>query len=534
MIQIRQLLKNTRDIHHLIYVFLLIAFVIFLPTSKYMTSVLQFLIAIHWALRADFKYKLKRLKENKAVWIFLLLFLWHLAGLIYSKNMAYGWHDIKIKIPLLILPVVIASSEKLNKIEMKLILLFFVTAVFSSSLVTIAGLNELLRIQIQDFREASLVISHIRFALLVDLSIFILSFFALRQGLKRWERLLYYGGIGYFILFLLLSKSMTGLVIGLIVGLLLSFRWLIIHSGRYSKWIALAGIVALPILVSLYIRSQINDFYFIRDDIENLELTTSAGNPYWHDSDNHFLENGYHVGVYLCEPELEAGWNKLSKIPYRGRDEKGHAVKNTLIRYLTSKGLRKDYVGVSSLTNEDIKLIEKGYANVIYKDPKAFQTRIYQLIWQLDVYKKGGNPSGHSLTQRIEYLKTGFSIFLDNPVFGVGTGDVADAFSAKYKEINTCLEPVWQLRAHNQWLTFAIALGSIGLIVAIVAFFGPGILMGRFKQYLFLLFFLVAFISMFNEDTLETQAGVAFIAFFYPLFLFSVPNEPSMTKTKPF
>jgi hypothetical protein len=58
-----------------------------------------------------------------------------------------------------------------------------------------------------------------------------------------------------------------------------------------------------------------------------------------------------------------------------------------------------------------------------------------------------------------------------------------------------------------------------------IAFFVPAVIHRGFTQYLFLLFFTIAFISMFNEDTLETQAGVAFVAFFYPLLLFSVPHE---------
>ncbi len=492
-----------------------------------MASLSQFLIVIHWAVRGDYKTKWKRLREKPAVWIFVLLFLWHVVGMIYTDDFNYGWHDLKIKVPLLLLPIVLASSEMLKGREVKLVLLFFVAAVIASSLVTLAGIFDLLNLQITDFREASLFISHIRFALLVDLALFILSFFALRSKAKVYERFLYFGAVSYLIVFLIMSKALTGLVVGLIVGLVLAFRWVMTHSDQMLRWFALVAILTIPVLVSSYIGSKFNKFYTVKDDLEHLDKLTILGNPYWHDTTNLFLENGHYVGLYQCDKELDSAWNLRSEIPIDAYDAKGNEIKYTLKRYLTSRGLRKDAYSVSKLSEEDIDLIESGFANEIYKNRNRFYTRMYELIWQIDVYKKGGNPSGHSVTQRFEYLKTGWSIFRDHIWFGVGTGDVAEAFASKYKEMNTRLDPKWQLRAHNQWLTFAIALGSIGFVISLLSFFMPAIISRRFSNYFFLLFFMIAFISMFNEDTLETQAGVAFIAFFYPLFLFVIPDETS-------
>ena len=221
---------------------------------------------------------------------------------------------------------------------------------------------------------------------------------------------------------------------------------------------------------------------------------------------------------------MKEAWNSVSGMDYSGHDKRGQELRYTLIRYLTSLGLRKDADGVSQLKNDDIDLIESGYANHIYKHRNRFQVRMYELIWEIDVYRKGGNPSGHSVTQRIEYLRTGFSILMDHPLLGVGTGDVPAAFEKKYIENKTSLDPEWRLRAHNQWLTFAISFGLLGLLLLIVAFVYPGLVQRKFGQYLFLLFFMVSFLSMFNEDTLETQAGVAFFAFFYTFLLFS-PNH---------
>jgi hypothetical protein len=40
-----------------------------------------------------------------------------------------------------------------------------------------------------------------------------------------------------------------------------------------------------------------------------------------------------------------------------------------------------------------------------------------------------------------------------------------------------------------------------------------------------MMFFFIAFLSMLNEDTLETHAGVTFFSYFYSLFLFARDNK---------
>ncbi len=521
----KELFKNLiekRDIHHQTYILLLVLFVIFLPTSKYMTSLVQFLLVIHWLIRGKLKTRILSLAKSPALWILMMVFFFHVFGMAYTNDLEYGLHDLKIKVPLLLLPLVIGTSEKLSPRELRIVLLFFVAAVFSASLVSVSAFLGWISPAMQDFRDASLFISHIRFALMVDMAVFILTFYALRPQTRIRDMRIYFLFAVYFIGFLILSKALTGLVVALIAGVLLSLRWILAHKGLMIRWFALVAVLTIPVLVVMYVESEIKDFYTVKDDLKRLDQYTIKGNLYWHDTTNLHLENGHYVGLHWCEKEMEEAWNERSSLSYKEHDLRGNDVKYTLIRYLTSLGYRKDAYGVSRLTNEDISLIENGFANANYRNKNRFHTRMYELIWQVDVYKKGGNPSGHSLTQRMEYLKTGWAIFKDNPLFGVGTGDVPDAFAEKYRETNSTLDAEWQLRAHNQWLTFTIAFGIVGFILLAISFFLPGILMKRYSHYLFLLFIIVAFVSIFNEDTLETQAGVAFIAFFLPLiFIFN-------------
>jgi hypothetical protein len=224
--------------------------------------------------------------------------------------------------------------------------------------------------------------------------------------------------------------------------------------------------------------------------------------------------------MYISEEEMMREWNKRSSASYKGIDNKGQDLRYTLIRYLTSAGLRKDSLGVSSLSDNDIRNIENGIANIRFTEGSTIGSMLYDIIWQIDYYRRGGNPSGHSITQRMEYFKTGLRIFKRNPIFGTGTGDVPKEFIQQYERDATVLDPGFRDRAHNQYLTFLISFGIVGFLLIGLSVFVPVLQQKGFKSYLFLIFLSIALLSMFTEDTLETHAGVSFFAYFYSLFLF--------------
>jgi len=217
------------------------------------------------------------------------------------------------------------------------------------------------------------------------------------------------------------------------------------------------------LMVIAFLAHSVNRFYEVAEvDFSALPEKTASGNLYMHDIGNNQIENGHYVWLYVCEKELRPGWNELSDFDYDDRDEIGQRIKYTLIRYLASRGYTKDSVGLSHLTERDIKLIEEGKANYIYGKRIALYPKVYEIIWQIDVFRQGGNPSGHSITQRLMFLQAGLNIARDNFLIGVGTGDVAHAFRKYYEESNSRLKDRYRLRAHNQYLTYFVTYGLIG------------------------------------------------------------------------
>ena len=186
---------------------------------------------------------------------------------------------------------------------------------------------------------------------------------------------------------------------------------------------------------------------------------------------------------------------------------------------MASLNLRKDSVDFQKLSAKDIHNIEHGIATI--KETKSgLFARIDGIKFQL---YHSGNPNGHSLLQRLEYWKTGIKIIQQNWFIGVGTGDVQLAFNAQYAKDKTKLNLDNRLRAHNSYLTSWISFGILGIVCFIWMILN--FLKYHWKKcnFLPLMFILVAASTFMLEDTLETQTGVTFFAFFYSLFMTSIP-----------
>ncbi len=519
-----QISYNSRSIYY--YAVILLA--ASLPLSIYMTSVAELALLANWLFEGKFSQKWEMLKRRKSVIFLCSLYFLHILGLIYTEsfNFGYAFHDLKIKLPLLILPIIFASSPAFTEKQFKLILILFVLATLSSSLISFMVFIGIIPFEYYDFREISIFISHIRLALMVNLSIFILLYYIFQKDKDYrlsfpWNTLSA-AGILWFVFFLILLKSLTGLLI--LTSLVLLLAWF--FSSRIEEvapgFIIKVLIITIPLIIVSYIAKSIDKFYVTEEvNFSELDEKSSLGNEYYHDTIQQARENGNYVWIYICEKELRSEWDEVSTLPYDSLDNKRQKLKYTLIRYLTSLGERKDAGGVQTLSKKDITAIENGIANHIFCEKYSLYPRIYEIIWEIDGYRRGGDPSGHSVAQRFAYLKAGGEIIRNNLLIGVGTGDVQYSFNQQYEVSDSQLAKNYRRRAHNQFVTILLTFGIIGFIISIFAFFAPFIIERKWHDYLFIVFFIIAMISMLNEDTLETQTGVSFFIFFYALLMFA-------------
>lgn len=514
--------------HYYIYYLGLVLFAIALSTSVFLMSVSQFIIYINWILEGNFKTKWQRIKSNKWIWLFSSVFLVHLIWTFFPQPQDYNYalNDLRIKLPLLLFPLFVGSANRLSLRNIKNILFVFVATV------TIVGIIGIVRyilkdsLNIVDYRHFVPFISHVRFSLMIVFSIFILIHFYLSETNNRY-RFIFLLLTAFLVFTILILRVHTGIMLLTILIVLYTSYYIFFVSKNIFKWALLFAIV-LSLSYFFYQTSNIyNEFLLAyRAQPPSNVVTNENHKPYYFIEESKDVENGQRVYFYIIEEEMINEWNKRSAFKYHGYDTKGNKIKHTLVRYLTSKGLTKDSAGISKLTNEDIKAIEKGIPNYIYLKNFSPYAYIYSFVWEFYNYIKLGKVNGSSLFQRIEYQKIAISIIKDHFWTGVGTGNVQQAFDEKYKQVPTNLKDNFRHRAHNQYLTFLLTFGIYGFLWVMVALIVP-----YFKksftslQLIKVTFIIICLISFITEDTLETQAGVSFIVYFYSLFTFTHVQE---------
>ncbi len=511
-----------------IYIACYVLLVIGLSTSKFLMSVSSIALASAWVLEGGYLEKWKRIKELHYApliislgWFLLAIWFWN------TSNLDYAFHDIVLKLPLLSFPIVIGSKPPLSRNLFKIILGFFVATTVTSTLISFGVYKEWVPTSkdLSEIRNISIFISHIRLSLLVCTSIVILGYYLVRSESKyKWFFPII---ILWLLYFLILIQSGTGIVILGVVGLYITILLVIkVRSKLIKGGILLLGI-ATAILSGNYIANAYQDYFEVKDTAnrDNLETTTALGEPYVHNLELTDLENGYYTFLYYAPNEMCQAWSERSNIPLDSLDQKGQEIRGTAIRYITSKGLRKDRDGVMQLTDKDIKKIESGTATCV--ETSGIKARLHEIFFEFDQMQRGRPANGHSVAQRLVFSYTGWKIFQDNWMFGVGTGDVPDAFESKYQELNSNLNLDNRLRAHNQLLTILITFGVFGFVIWCFSVFYP-IIKLKNKSLLFIAFLLIAFVSFFSDDTFETQAGVTFYAFFFNFLLFSYSPKKTL------
>ncbi len=510
--------------------FSLILLAVSLPLSVFTTSLAEILLMAGWLAEGGYAVKFRLFRERPALWFITSLYLLHLLGLLYTTDFSYALHDLRIKLPVLILPLVLGTTPGPGKKPLRTILLFFTAATMVSGLISFLVFQHVIPIEYYDIRDISIFVSHIRLALMVCLAVFILFYYLFTPDagmrLTGRMRILAFSSAAWLIFFLYVLKSFTGLIVFLVVSLILAWYRAGRIARKETRIITRILLLAVPLLIASWVTSCVSRYYtHDRVDFSRLEERTANGNPYFHDTLSQATENGHYVWLYVSTKELKSCWNRRSDYPFEGKDKRGQELRYTLIRYLTSKGLRKDCEGVNALTAEDVKAVENGKANCIFLRRYSLYPRVYQIIWEFDRYSMGGSPSGHSITQRVAYLGAAWGIIRHHFLIGVGTGDVQKAFNTYYEEHHSRLRLQNRRRAHNQFVTFFVTFGLVGFVAAMWAIFAPVFYERKWSDYLFMVFFLTGLLSMLNEDTLETQTGVSFFMFFYALLLFRPKKE---------
>jgi O-antigen ligase len=497
-----------------------------LPLSVFLMSVGQFVLIGNWLLERDHRRRLRQFVTDPLSMVLSSVWLAHLVGVLWAPDTAAALADVRVKLPLVLLPLVLFTSRMPEPARLRQVLYLFVLATVAGSLVGLVNYLGLSGQVIVEKRHLSVFISHIRFSMMVVMSMLILGHF-LEQEWKRWgagEKVFVLLLLVWLFYFLVLLESATGyLVFVALLGLYLLRKLLRARSVavRGSAAMLLVGaLFAGFFYVNSIYRSHQLDFPFV---FEELPQHTANGREYEHYPARHFKENGHRMWNMVCEPELEIAWPSRSAMHIDSSDLRGQRLRFTLMRYLTSLGLPKDSLGVMTLSATDVRNVELGFTNHRYTQRWGVSRRLAEFFWQWDNYVHTGDPNNSTLIQRIVYAQVGMDIARQHPLIGVGTGGLVWAYHKAYDKEDRGLLPQFRLIAHNQFLATAICLGLPATIWFIFSLLFPLKRMWRSLPYVG--FLLIITLSFLSDNTLGSQAGVTLYAFLNALLIVVHGND---------
>lgn len=493
------------QIHTYLHLLGLFTLAMALPWSKALMSICILYLSLNFLLEADFKNSFQRLKSNKVYVGFLAWYLFLWIGLFWSEDLKFGVHDVKVKASIFAFATTILARPTLKKWQLYLVLIAFLGSMMLTSFFNFAQYNQWWgNREYDEIRGMSLYANHIRYALLVSMSVAISVFFYQKEKKYRIPAILL---ILWFTFYTVYSQVLTGYIT--LAGVFLTtIAFYLYQKSKVIGW----GVVAVGLISVILVGSWI--FTPIEIDYskhQNLPEKTALGNPYNHDFS--FVSSYTNEPMLLCvnREEAKIAWEKRSQKGILDLTPKGDRIEYVLYRYLTILGVPKDASGVEKLTDEEIMRIEKG---IFYPKGKSLMAPMHNLRFQINNMK---NPNGHSLLQRMEFWKTSREIISKNWLIGVGTGDVQLEFNKKYNQNNSLLLPENRNRSHNQFFATWIGVGIFGLLIFI--WFHYKFIQFQLQnfQLLGLSFIVICIISYFFEDSLETQRVVSFFGLFFGL-----------------
>lgn len=494
-------MSKRSGIHRRIYVALLCVTAASMTTSTFLGNLCWFLLLVNWVAEWQWSDKIRQIKENTLLHAFLTLFAVQLLWVMMGGDWLKSLFAVQKALPLLVLPLVVLTSPPLEQRERHLVIAAFLATI---AVVSIIGIVRWITIDNLPYRAIVPYVSNIRFALNIVVAICLIVSLATRH----WQNLIVVIlSIAALIGMLLLIRSYTAIVVLAILSLLYAAHY-IAHCKHTTTKTVLTVSYFIAILVAAGYIYHIGNNYYTPTPLEQapLQTTTAAGHPYTHACDG-MIENGGQVNNYICQAEIYTTWPMVSNTPLDTLTPNGYSVYPTLIRYLGSRGLTKDSVGIMALSPLDIKAVEDGYANHIFIDGTPLQKMVYSLLYEYEKYRVMQDLSNSSMGERLLLWDNAWHVFTEHPLLGVGTGNVYDACHARLDAIQS---PMAQSdkNLHNQYLSFLVAFGLLGFLLIAIAFARSAWHNRHTMTLLQTAFAVIIIISCLDDDTLNVFSGI--------------------------
>lgn len=505
-----------------VYCVLLVAICAICVWGKFMVTLSLVLLAVFWFVQQPSKQNFTLLVERRSPLIIIAFCLVFIVRSLWQLPSDDTGGEIQRWAILAVFTLIFGSLQSLNYKQF-----FAILSVFTASVALCSVFNFVYFILNKannvDVRHASIFMWYIRFVLFCLMGVAICVYYLLFQKrivLPRYAKILFLGCFVWLVFYLIFIKSITGYV-GLFILCLLSIYERI---RQYKKYDFL--VIFLVMFTVLGVRVGYEAHFFLNPDeidVEKLDTHTAQGNKYREFEQQGFIENGHWVNLYICRREIVDNWHLYSNTSLFETNVKGFEIYHNLIRYMTSKNLRKDAEGLAQLSSEDIRNIESGFSNYRFTSQFNLGSRVYESLGESYMKSKGYNPQGSSITQRFVFWRVSFNVFLENKWFGSGPKYYNEKLHSYYAHIGLN-EKYWH-QTHNQFLRVLTTYGIVGFVCFITSLALIPIFSRKKMTMLSVAWYSIFVISMTNDDTPASLYGITFVGLFYGLFFCVQPDK---------
>lgn len=291
--------------------YLIYGLVFFIPVLPLIANIHVGFIVLAWLLNGGFKQKFLLLSEpfrRVNAGLFLILFAGLLIGIVYSMNKPDAWFDLQVKLPLIICPVVLASSAVITgRNEIIKLMKIFLAGTFVSSVICFANAfnNYWTTLSTDVFYYKSLSFYHhpSYLALYLCFAIGVILYMLLEKTVSKTSgKILFHSLAAYFSVMIVLLSSKAGVLGLFVVYCIYGLMYVILKKFSRHNIIALLPAVLIT-LISLLVfpvftqRFEVARVY-IADDQKNVPSDHSVSERMivW-DASIRLISENFMIGV---------------------------------------------------------------------------------------------------------------------------------------------------------------------------------------------------------------------------------------------
>ena len=449
-----------------LYYLLLVLCSIGLGLQIFLYKVAIIALILQWIFTFEYKQKISKIWKNNFTLGWMSLFFLYAGSLFWTDNIPFALTDLLLKSPILTLPLVIGSQDKLTTRQTNSILLSFALSVLALNLFCSVGayLSYLKTHDLHHFYYQRLTVNmHTAYqAMFTCFSVSVLIYLRLKDKfIENW--VMYFGVIIQLIFILLLSSRMQILIMMALTPTYFLLRY------YYKKKLYL-GIIYTLIIFGL---------------AKGIMSAPSSLNHRYKQTVTHISSIG--VDSNNSDPRKFIWENGLTLIKENWVLGIGIGdVKEILV----------DRYASHILDNPLSALLMDSTINSLKENSKLVETLINESLRTKTSYDYQLNQYAEkSLERRNEryksFVKRGYNL-------------------------------------HNQYLQIFGTIGIFGLLLLLYLFAIPFFLFIKKANYLSAAFLFIVGASFLTESMLERQAGVSFIVFFYMILTASkYQNKPA-------